>query len=1455
MSIPDPRAPVRALLDRLEGSGRRHRRMWVGDRRAHIEVKGVHRADLEDVARHVEKALEELDSVHWAEVNAVLGSVVVAFDPEGAELDDLVGVVEGVEDAHGMRDERFPADRPDHPGDVEPLRRNALAAGADVLGLGFSMFGRVLKATPFPAEVASLVALVEHQPRVRKVLEDRIGYPATDLGLALTNAAAQALTQGPLGLVVSLAHRTSLVSEIAARRATWERREPELAGRRHDVPLTALEFDPRPTPLPPGPIERYADRSALGSIAGFGAGLAVTRSPRRAANALIAGIPRASTMGREVFASQLGRQLAGRDVLVLDRSVLRRLDRIDTVVLDASVLVTGRRVIATVEPLGDEDPDTLDRRADEALEIEQVDGGPQPGGWRLAPLDALGPSLPRGAIARARRLGAGGGKVVGLAHGESAVALVVVLPEIDPMAHALAVSAVAAGHLLVVAGERGRIGTRLEAERTVPGGRRMTPAIRALQEGGRAVLLVSGGDAHPALRASDCGVGVVGLGPHPPWGAHVVTARGLEDAWLLVEATGVARDVSKRSALFSFAGSSVGGLWALVGPSADAGRRAAMPVSAAALAAEVSGFASAAVLGRRRPPTPAASAPWHVMPVDAVLAALRSSSEGLDEAEVAARRPPEPVTVSRPIRLARAMAGELVNPLTPVLAVGAGLAAAVGSASDALLVGGTVVANGLVSGAQRVRTEASLERLFQVSETLVVARRGRRQVDLRPAQLVRGDVVELGAGEVVPADCRILEATGCEVDESVLTGESLPVDKQAAVTPGAELAERACMLYEGTTVVAGSALAVVVATGIDTEAGRALSGAPEPPPSGVEARLAALTRATVPATLAGGAALTGIGLLRGRPTREAVSTGVSLMVAAVPEGLPLLATVAQLSAAQRLSKRNALVRNPRTIEALGRVDVLCFDKTGTLTAGRIALQRVSDGVHDHPVDDLSAPLREVLAAAVRASPELEDDEDTLPHATDQAVVEAAEAAGVSSGDSLGGWHQIGELAFEPARGFHAAVGTGPAGTVVAVKGAPESILPRCDRWRSPTGIVSLSASRRARLDAEVERLAAKGLRVLAVAERESSTRAKIEEERVSGMCLLGFLGLADHVRPTAAAALDQLRRADVDIVMITGDHPSTAEAIADELSILNGHRVVTGSELDAMSDETLAEMVPDVSVFARVTPAHKVRIVQALQSTGRVVAMTGDGANDAAAIRLAHTGIALGRRGSPAARDAADLVVTDDRIETIIDAIVEGRAMWASVRDALAILLGGNLGEVGFTVATTAVTGASPLNARQLLLVNLLTDMLPAMAIALRPPTRRSPEDLLHEGPEASLGSSLLRQIALRAVTTAGGAGGAWVVARGTGTRRRASTVALAALVGTQLGQTAVAGGTSPVVLASTVASGAALVAIVQTPGVSHFFGCTPIGPVGWGIAGGASAAATGASVLLPWAARRVRGA
>ena len=615
-------------------------------------------------------------------------------------------------------------------------------------------------------------------------------------------------------------------------------------------------------------------------------------------------------------------------------------------------------------------------------------------------------------------------------------------------------------------------------------------------------------------------------------------------------------------------------------------------------------------------------------------------------------------------------------------------------------------------------------------------------------------MIVVQAGDAVPADCRILQARGLEVDEASLTGESQLVPKSPAPTGAVNLAERRSMLYAGSSVAAGEGTAVVVATGQATELGRSAQAVEgERRPGGVQARLRELTKITVPVTLGAGAALIGGGLLRGRPLRDTLGTGVSLAVAAVPEGLPIVATAAQYAAARRLSQRNALVRNPGTIEALGRVDVLCFDKTGTLTQGRIRLHRVwtpdAKGT-GQPLPELRRSGRLVLAAGLRATPEHRSGE-ALAHATDRAVAAGASEAGVGVDAGAGRWHQVGELPFEPSRGYHAVLGRTPAGQVLCVKGAPEIVLPLCTQQRRGGRTTELDQRARRAIERAVDQLARDGYRVLAVAERDASSRRDLREDRIERLRFTGLLALTDPVRDTAAAAIRGLRAAHVGVMMLTGDHPSTAEAIAAELDLLDGGRVVTGPELDALTDRELDKLVTQAAVFARVSPDHKVRIVASLRRIGRVVAVTGDGANDAPAIRLADVGVALGQRGTNAAKEAADVVVTDDRIETIIDAIVEGRAMWSSVRDAIAMLLGGNLGEIVFTLGTgLLLPGGSPLNARQLLLVNLFTDMVPSLALAVRQPEGATPEMLLREGPEASLGSALNRDIVIRGGLTAG---------------------------------------------------------------------------------------------------------
>jgi cation-transporting P-type ATPase I len=651
------------------------------------------------------------------------------------------------------------------------------------------------------------------------------------------------------------------------------------------------------------------------------------------------------------------------------------------------------------------------------------------------------------------------------------------------------------------------------------------------------------------------------------------------------------------------------------------------------------------------------------------------------------------------------------------------------------------------------------------------------------------------------------------------------------------------MLYESTTVAAGRAVAIVVATGDDTEARRGAGGKAERAVGGVELRLKQLMAMTGPVALGAGAGVVFAGLIRGRKMSDLVSSAVSLAVGSVPEGLPLLASAAQLAAAQRLSAKGALVRRARSVEALGRVDVLCFDKTGTVTEGRMAVHSVSDGATEERLVAASDERLETIGVAVRATP-LRRHDGAVSDPTDEAVRIAGQACDLDRMQGLPDWERVDELPFEPGRGYHAVVGRVGAGHALSVKGAPEALLSACVATRRGGAPQPLDERGREKLFAEAAALARRGLRVLAVAERQcpdAPDPAALEE-----LVFHGFLALSDPVRPTAAAALSEIRRAGVEVVMITGDHPSTASAIAAELDLMRGRQVMTGAELSRLDDTQLVERIPTVAAFARVTPAQKVRVVRTLQRMNRVVAMAGDGANDAPAMRLANVGIAIGPAATAAARASADVIVMDGRMETIVEALIEGRAMWASVREAVSILVGGNFGEIAFSLGGGLVDGRPPLSARQLLLVNLLTDVAPAMAIAVRPPADSERVRLQEEGPDASLSQPLNRAIATRAAATAIGASAAWGVGRLTGSVARARTIGLVALVGSQLAQTLTMADRDRSVLVTGLGSAAILAAIVQTPFVSGAFGCRPLGPLGWTIALSGSALGAYAGTKLP---------
>jgi len=1492
------------------------RRVWAAAGRAQVEVRGLDGPLGPAVVRAVEQAVAALDGVSWARVDVVTRRLVVRFDPRGLKVEEVLGAVAAAERAAGAQ-ERYSPDEPSHPGDGAPVALQAIALGASVAGLAAAVAGMMGRLPALPGATVAAVVLVDNQPRLRRLLEGRLGPDGTDLALAASTAAVQGLTHGVASLVVDTGQRAQALLAVQARRSAFSAREDELSGSSRPVRARPLDPGHRPVPLPPGPIERLSDRAAAGSLLVAGGLLVSTADSGLAARALVIGAPRAARTARESFADTLGARLARRGLVVVDDSVLRRLDRVTTVVVDTRVLHSGRPLVVDAAPLTDGWSREHVWSAAQRLLWEEAELPlPPPPGRRRESLTLVGRS----------RMGAAGLSSLRLVEDGISVGDVLTGRELDPYADAVLSAARAGGLRLVLTSDAAAPELAGRADEVLGSGPTLAEAVRRLQADGQVVVLV--GEDEDALAAADVGIGTVPDVGRVPWAADVLCGPGLTDVVRLLGAVPTARSNSQRGVTLAVGATFLGGLLMAVGGAAR-GAEASLPVTAAAASALVMGFVAGRQVDRMAEPVPILQTPWHALEIDEVLARIgpttHASPDGVTSSgRVAPRRrtggrPTPTQTVSELVGNVRA---ELADPLTPVLATGAAASAVIGSPTDALLVGGVLGANALISGAQRLRADRALRNLVldqeisarvvsgpnvpdgpssdgripdgrladgRVADRLTLDSRAsdslpldgqtldaraldhdtsdRRIVNERIVEghetgrdgndetvrevsarsLMLGHIIDLRPGDVVPADARLGSETDLEVDEATLTGESVAVPKQVQATPGAELADRACMVYEGTTVLAGHGRAVVVAVGAATEAGRALTLASRAgAPAGMQARLEELTRRGLPVTLLGGGAVTAMAVLRGQPLPEAVGSGVSVAVAAVPEGLPLVATVAQLAAAQRLSQRGILVRSARTVEALGRVDTVCFDKTGTLTEGRLNLVRVA-GMDDDWAPGAPEGTR-VLREAARACPQPVAGEPVV-HATDQAVLDAARA--VFGPEAHDGWQEIAEVPFQSERGFSAALGRTERKTRLVVKGATEVLLPRCSHERDDTGKRPLDRAGRERATATVHRLAAQGLRVLAVARRNVAdvlVDGAVPEdpaELAGDLTLLGFVALADVARPQAAPTIAALHDAGIATVMITGDHPVTARAIATGLGI-PADEVVTGPELAGLDEQSRTAVVARASVFARVSPEQKLRIVAGLQSAGRVVAMTGDGANDAAAIRLADVGIGMAARGSTSARTAADLVLTTPDVSLILDALVEGRSMWRRVRDAVAILIGGNAGEVAFTLVGTALAGRAPIGTRQFLLVNMLTDLFPAMAVALAP----TPDDdeerrsVLAAG-IPSLGAPLLRDIGVRGAATSTGALAAWLIGTFTGTRRRASTIALAALVGTQLGQTLVVGGRDPLVIGTALGSAAALAAIIQLPGVSQFFGCTPLGPLAWGTVLGCAASATAASVLV----------
>ncbi len=1393
--------PLREGARALSGDlpqGTLSRRCWRGESRAWIEVRGLDSAGDRELGRLVLDAVLAHPGVTSASLNYPLSRVVVSISGPDTSLRDLCRIVDGAEKRCGpKKDVKAAAPPTNLPGDGVVLATRAVTVAANAAGLGIALTGRALRLPPGPSVVQSVVTLVDYQPALRRLLVGTIGGPSTDLVLTLAAAAAQTIAQSASSLSVGLAIQSLKAAESRAGARAWQKHEPKLALHADQPPAPPALGHNRPST----PANRYVGQLALLQALSAGLAGAVTRNVNMFATAVTTTTPKATRTTPEAFATTLGRGLADRQaVLPLRPDALRRLHLVDAIVIDPRVLCTESLRVARIRGADENELSAAWNRAQLLLEKDALSPG-----WH--PVPGISSQRP------------------------NSVAEALFLPAHDPLASAVVAEANRTGADLITvdvdsldelrhAFDEVRPLTN-EASQSIDDA--LAVAVADLHQAGQIVAVLSSSGAQ-AISFADVALGMMPQreGSPPPWTADLLLPD-LGAAWRVLHALPAARTATQQGIGLSLGATAMGSLLMIpgvrgLGPG---------PVNIGAAAGLLSGYLLARGVVGADAPRPAAIHEWHAMSVEQVRKVLPAPDPAgalADSTEASALQSTESLGNAF-WQLAKAVRAELTDPLTPVLALGSAASAVLGSPVDAVLVFSVLAGNSVLAASQRLRAENRLNRLLAqqvppARKVLTGPRGERTYTGVIAAQLQPGDVIEVRTHEVVPADARLIQEVDLEVDESTLTGESLSVEKQVEATPGAALAERRCMLYAGTTVVAGTAVALVTAVGADTQERRAAELVSDDHSSdiGLQHQLSQLTNRAFPVSMGGGALVGGLGLLRGTGLRQAVASGIAIAVAAVPEGMPLVATLAQAASARRLTKFGALVRVPRSVEALGRIDVVCFDKTGTLSENRLRV------AHVHTAPGYSR--EEVLRCAAHAAPASNGDPHV--HATDVAIVEAASALEASSPVPPPTAH----LPFRSGRSFSASV----TGSELTVKGAPEVVLATCEDADST-------------MDETVAEMAASGLRVIAVAQRQLTPAQAhavqdnpddIAEFARDGLTLTGFLGLSDTPRAEAAGLLAKLRSQKVGVKLITGDHPITATAIAAELGLpVTAEQVISGSEWDSLSRKDQERVVTERVIFARMTPENKVQVVQTLESAGVLCAMVGDGSNDAAAIRAATVGIGVVAGGSDPAHMAADVVLVDARIEGLLHAIEEGRQLWQRVQAAVSVLLGGNAGEVLFAVIGSAITGTSPLNTRQLLLVNMMTDALPAAALAVSTP--RGPVDTGLRGPDQP---ALWRAVAIRGVTTAAATTAAWAMGSVTGLPQRASTVALVALVGAELGQTLL-DSHAPLVVFTALGSLAAMGTLISIPVVSQLLGCTPLGPVGWAQGLGSAAAATIAIAVL----------
>ena len=745
---------------------------------------------------------------------------------------------------------------------------------------------------------------------------------------------------------------------------------------------------------------------------------------------------------------------------------------------------------------------------------------------------------------------------------------------------------------------------------------------------------------------------------------------------------------------------------------------------------------------------------WYQQETDDILRQLETSFEaGLSSAEAQRRleeHGPNELQAAAHISPWHILFQQFKNILIIILLIATLLSAFLGHGIEAVAIAVIVLFAVLLGFVQEYRAEKAIEALRQMAAPTATVLRDGEEMELAARDIVPGDVTFLHAGDKIPADVRLLEAINLQVEEAALTGESVPVEKQVAAIAAADLAlgDRRNMGYAGTVATYGRGRAVVIATGMDTEFGKiagmlqAIETGRTPLQENLDRVGAVLARAAF--VIVG--IIVALGLFRGQDFVEMLIFGVALAVAVVPEALPAVVTISLAIGVQRMVKRNALMRRLPAVETLGSTSVICSDKTGTLTKDEMTVRKVHvagqmfdvSGAGYEPHGQFSynggaaqppESLRQLLRGAALASDahivhnESENRWHVKGDPTEGALVVAAAKAGMGKAELDRTYPRLEEIPFTSETKRMTTLHRMPEGTVAFSKGAPEIILDDCTQLLTADGVQPLDGDGRARLLEAAQEMAGQALRVLAVAAKNETVIGQAEHE----MTYLGMLGMIDPPRPEAKAAIQTCRDAGIKAIMITGDHPLTAKAVATELGLLQHGRVVTGAELEAISDADFENQVEDIEVYARVSPAHKLRVVTALQNRGHIAAMTGDGVNDAPALKKADIGIAMGITGTDVTKEAADMTLTDDNFASIVAAIEEGRGIFGNVKKYLMYLLSSNIGEIGLMAGATLLGLPLPLSAVQILSVNLATDGLPALALSVDPPEpdimKRRPRD------------------------------------------------------------------------------------------------------------------------------------